>query len=136
MNISKDLKELIDANVISTEAADKIDSYYKSKESTSANKLFIVFGVLGALLVGLGVILILAHNWDNLSKIVKTTLAFIPLIIGQLLCLFTLLKPINIEKADIIILIEKPDSQIPPLINLSLSIIIYYCISHRTMLFQ
>ena len=92
MNISKDLKELIDANVISTEAADKIDSYYKSKESTSANKLFIVFGVLGALLVGLGVILILAHNWDNLSKIVKTTLAFIPLIISQLLCLFTLLK--------------------------------------------
>ncbi|SDW18891.1 Predicted membrane protein [Lutibacter oricola] len=92
MNISKDLKELIDANVISTEIAGKIDSYYKSKESTSTNKLFIVFGVLGALLVGLGIILILAHNWDNLPKLIKTTLAFIPLLIGQLLCGFTLLK--------------------------------------------
>ncbi|WP_111707259.1 DUF2157 domain-containing protein [Lutibacter citreus] len=95
MNISKDLKELVEANVISEDIAGNIQAFYNKKENTSPNKLFIVFGILGALLVGLGIILILAHNWDNLSRLTKTVIAFIPLVIGQLLCGFTLLKKNN-----------------------------------------
>ncbi|MEM9545211.1 MAG: DUF2157 domain-containing protein [Bacteroidota bacterium] len=92
MSILKDLPELLKAEVITQETADRIQDYYENKSSTSTNKLFIVFGILGAILVGLGIILIIAHNWDELSRSTKTSFAFLPLIIGQLLCGYVLLK--------------------------------------------
>ena len=92
MNLQKDIDELLKAQVISPEIAERIQVYYKQKGSSSINKLFVVFGILGAILVGLGIILIIAHNWDNLSKQFKTAFAFLPLLIGQALCLFVLYK--------------------------------------------
>jgi uncharacterized membrane protein len=65
MNILKELDELTKAQVISPESAENIRNYYKSKQEQSGNRLFIVFGILGAILVGLGLILIIAHNWDD-----------------------------------------------------------------------
>jgi uncharacterized membrane protein len=47
---------------------------------------------LGAVLVGLGIILVLAHNWDELPRAVKVIFAFLPLAMGQLVCAYTLLK--------------------------------------------
>ena len=92
MSIFRELPELIKADVITQETADRIRGYYKNKSSSSTNRLFIVFGILGAVLVGLGIILIIAHNWDELSRTTKTFFAFLPLIIGQILCAFTLIK--------------------------------------------
>jgi|LakMenEpi03Aug12_release.lakeMendotaPanAssembly.Ray.scaffolds.fasta_scaffold82063_2 uncharacterized membrane protein len=92
MKILKDLTELVNADVISSDTAEKIKAYYIQKESKSQNKLFVVFGVLGSLLIGLGIMLIIAHNWDELPVFIKTVLAFIPLVTGQLLCAFTLFK--------------------------------------------
>lgn len=92
MGIQKDLKELIEAGVLSEEAAAKIQSYYRGKEGHSHNRLFAIFGVLGAVLVGMGIILIVAHNWDNLSKGLKTVFAFLPLLIGQGAAAFMLWK--------------------------------------------
>ncbi len=88
----KDLPELIQAKVISAETADKITAYYKSREGASNNRQLIAFGILGAILVGLGIILIIAHNWDTLPGVVKTGFAFLPLIVGQALCAFVLLR--------------------------------------------
>ncbi|KUO64569.1 MAG: hypothetical protein APF83_06870 [Lutibacter sp. BRH_c52] len=65
-------------------------SFFSGLDST--NRLFIIFGILGAILVGLGIIMIIAHNWDELSKTTKTFFALLPLVGGQLLCLFTLIK--------------------------------------------
>ena len=48
--------------------------------------------VLGATLVGLGTILIIAHNWDDLGRTVKTVFAFIPLLAAQLACWFALYR--------------------------------------------
>ncbi len=81
--MKKDIQELVEAKVISPEIANAIQDYYHQKEESSPNKLVFVFGILGALLVGLGIILIIAHNWDDLSRGIKTFLAFIPLILGQ-----------------------------------------------------
>ncbi len=92
MNIFKELPELIKAGVITQETADRIRDYYKNKRSSSTNRLFIIFGILGAILVGLGIILIIAHNWDELSRATKTCFAFLPLLIGQILCVFALFK--------------------------------------------
>ncbi len=55
----------------------------------------VVVNVLGALLVSLGIILLVAHNWDDLSRFSKTIFAFIPLLVGQGMCAYTLIKKKN-----------------------------------------
>lgn len=88
----KDLQELVKADVISQNMADNISDFYRKKRDDSTNRLFIIFGILGAILVGLGIVIIIAHNWDELSRITKTFFAFLPLLVGQFLCLFALIK--------------------------------------------
>ncbi|MEP2935875.1 MAG: DUF2157 domain-containing protein [Gilvibacter sp.] len=90
--IQNELRELVQAQVISPEVSLNISNYYEKKSSSSPNRLFAIFGVLGSLLVGLGIILILAHNWDNFSKLTKTVWAFVPLIIGQIAVGYSLFK--------------------------------------------
>lgn len=48
----------------------------------------IIFSILGALLVGSGIILILAKNWSSLSVTLQTVLAFLPLIAAQVLVVY------------------------------------------------
>lgn len=88
----KHLPELIEEQVISQEIADRISNYYLQKKKQGRNTLFVIFSVLGALLVGLGIILLIAHNWDHLPVTVKLVFAFIPLLIAQVLSVFTLVK--------------------------------------------
>ncbi len=92
MSVHKDIEELLKAEIITQEIAEKILNYYNKKGSTSPNRLFVVFGIFGAILVGLGIILILAHNWDELTRGTKVFFAFLPLLAGQVLSGFTLLK--------------------------------------------
>ncbi len=87
-----DIAELLSAKVIDQQTGDKILAYYKSKNTEKPNRLVLVFGVLGALLIGLGLILIVAHNWDDLSKSVKTGIAIGLLVLAQALAMFALIK--------------------------------------------
>ncbi len=82
----------MDAGVISKETAQAIENYYQVKRSTSGNRLMVVFGIIGAILVGLGVILIIAHNWDHLSRSTKVGISFLPLVMGQIWCGYYLVK--------------------------------------------
>ena len=92
MGLKKDLAELLEQNIINEATAAGIQDFYEQKQERLSNRLFIIFGILGAILVGLGIILIVAHNWEELSRPVKTILAFVPLAIGQLATGYTLLK--------------------------------------------
>jgi uncharacterized membrane protein len=92
MSILNDIQELLKAEIISQETAEKINEYYAIKEDSSHSKLFIVFGILGAILIGLGIILIIGHNWDQLTRITKTIIAFLPLLIGHTVGYYVLLK--------------------------------------------
>jgi len=92
MSLLKDLPELLKAEVITQKTADDITAYYKSKEKSSTQRLFIIFGILGTILIGLGIVLIVAHNWDDLSKPIKLVFAFLPLIVGQTMCIYTIFK--------------------------------------------
>jgi hypothetical protein len=92
MQLQKDLEELVSANVITEETAGRIDAYYRQKASQPSNRFAIVLSILGSLLVGLGIVLVVAHNWDDFSKPVKTIFAFLPLVLGQGLCAFALIK--------------------------------------------
>ncbi len=90
--LEKELEVLEKDGVISDEVASTIRAYYKNKSENPSNRLFVVFAILGSILVGLGLILIIAHNWDELSRPTKVFFAFLPLVVGQLFCGFTILK--------------------------------------------
>lgn len=90
--IQNDLPELVDAGVITEDTAQRIRDYYIAKEEDSPNRLLLVFGTLGALLVGLGIILIVAHNWDNLTRTSRIVFAMLPMAIGQGICAYALLR--------------------------------------------
>ncbi len=90
--ILKDLEELIEAGIITGETATRIESYYNKKQLGTTNRFTVVLSILGALLVSLGIILLVAHNWDDLSPLIKTILAFLPLAIGQGFCYYTIRK--------------------------------------------
>lgn len=87
-----ELRHLIHADVITEETAQKIKDYYKAQPTQSSNRLFIVFAILGSLLVGLGIVLILAHNWDALPKVIKLAVGFFPLLTAQILVGYVLIK--------------------------------------------
>lgn len=91
-SILSELPILVQDGVISEEIAKSIRNYYLSKEPSSISRLYLVFGILGALSIGLGLILIIAHNWDDFSRSSKTIFSFFPLLLGQILGGFTLLK--------------------------------------------
>lgn len=92
MSIIKDLDELVAANLISADAATAIRAYYAQKDTGKASWPLLVFSILGAVLVGLGLILIIAHNWDTMSRGLKLFFAFLPLLLAQALSAFTLLR--------------------------------------------
>ena len=91
----KELQELVGANIITPVTAQEIADYYKHREKDSPNRFSAVVNILGALLVSLGIVLVVAHNWDELGRTAKTFFAFLPLVIGQGLCLYVLLKKKN-----------------------------------------
>jgi len=88
----RDLGELQQKSVITPDVANRIKDFYVRKEEHAGNRLLTIFGILGACLVGLGIILIIAHNWDDLNRSLKTILAFVPLIIGQVITFYIIFK--------------------------------------------
>ena len=91
-HILRDLPELVNAGIIDEETAGNIAEYYQQKKDPAQNQLFVIFGILGSILVGAGLILIIAHNWENMGIGMQTLMSFLPLVLGQAACLYTLLK--------------------------------------------
>jgi len=90
--INNTISELIEQNIISQEVAHRITEYYQTKATSKSKPLFTIFGIFGGALVGLGLILILAHNWDAFSRSIKTLFAFFPLLSGQIISGYAILK--------------------------------------------
>jgi hypothetical protein len=85
------LPELVAAGAISSENARAIESHYGPVESRT-NFSFVILATVGAALVGAGIILLIAHNWDDLSRAMRTIIAFLPLLIAQSLVVFVLMR--------------------------------------------
>ena len=92
MKFENQLNELVQQNIIPQLTANNISEYYEKKHQSNPNTILLTFGIIGALLGGLGIILILAHNWDMMGILLKTIIAFIPLLAGQFLCGYSLFK--------------------------------------------
>lgn len=91
-----ELPQLVEKGIVPDDVAQRIREYYAEDESANRMPLALaICGVLGAVFIGLGVILMFAHNWEGLSRSVRAVLAFLPLIVGQGLVAFTLLRKSN-----------------------------------------
>lgn len=87
------IPDLVSKNIITEETGQNLTKYYGPVEPEDRMQTILtIFGVLGATFVGLGIISMIAYNWSDLPKVVKTILSFAPLLIGQAICLFVILK--------------------------------------------
>lgn len=80
----QELPELIEKGVLTPEAADNLKEHYGPGEDKSKPTFLLVFGLIGVLLVGLGIILLIAHNWAQLTRINRLLLSAGLLVAGQL----------------------------------------------------
>lgn len=77
------LPELRDAGVIDAAAAQRIEAYAEAKNGEKNLKRwsFYLLGLLGALLIGAGIITLLASNWAWIPRWCQTLIALIPLVV-------------------------------------------------------
>jgi len=90
--IENDIHALVKDGLLTDANAEAIRAWYERKNAANPNRLILIFGVLGVLLVGSGISLLVAHNWDEMSTQLKTFFAFLPLLVGQVWVGYTLLK--------------------------------------------
>ncbi|MBI9105856.1 MAG: DUF2157 domain-containing protein [Spirochaetales bacterium] len=92
--ILREFEILKSEGVISSEVFADVQNYYQRKSESSDNKakILTVFGILGGLLIGGGIILLLAHNWSSFSRIIQVSFFLAPLIAVQLISGGLLLK--------------------------------------------
>jgi uncharacterized membrane protein len=87
------LPSLIEKGVIEAETAEKIKQHFgEIDEAPNYNIAFLVAGILGAVLIGGGIILIFAYNWENLSRTWRTIFSFLPLIFAQAIYAYVFFK--------------------------------------------
>lgn len=89
-----ELPELVTSGVLSQEAADALRQHYSAEIAAEPPRRFgfVLSAILGSLLVGAGIVLLVAHNWDFLSRPVRCAVAFTPLLLSQALAVFVLLR--------------------------------------------
>lgn len=85
-------RELLQAGIIDDATAQRIRAHYaeRQEEAGSKSKLPGAFSIIGTVFLGVGLLLLIAHNWQDLPRWVRLLLAFVPLLIGQGLSVFAL----------------------------------------------
>ena len=90
--LSEALPELLRDGLLDPQQAERIRAKYAVPDERSGTRMLLLLAILGSLLVGLGIILIVAHNWDDLPRSARTALAFLPVLLGQGLLAFAVLR--------------------------------------------
>lgn len=80
--LHRELPELVSQGVMQHEVAERIRQHYGDPEmagSTAKRWAIVLFSILGAVLIGGGIILLLAHNWEELSRPMRAVISVAPL---------------------------------------------------------
>ena len=87
----QELPGLVSRGVVSEEVAGQLRAHYGPPPPDAAIGIAkILIAILGTLLIGSGIILTLASNWDDLGRPARAVLSFLPLLLGQALAGYTL----------------------------------------------
>jgi len=92
MKKEKWLLQEIDAwqqlELVDPETSKVLKDRYEQSAKKGNNFLIIMFSIIGALLIGTGIILISAKNWYDYPVFLRTAIAFLPLVASQGLAVF------------------------------------------------
>lgn len=88
-----ELPGLVAAGVLTPEAADRLRAHYGAEAGRGRRLGVVICSILGALLIGAGIILLLAHNWSELSRPARTLLSLAPLLAAQAFATRQLTRP-------------------------------------------
>jgi len=88
----KELPLLESEGLLTRETVRELSAYYATRTRGGTHWALIAFAVLGALLIGSGVILLFAHNWEEFSRPARAALSFCPLLLGAALSAVALFK--------------------------------------------
>src|SRR5258706_13262742 len=86
------LPTLVEEGVLTSDAAAHLRAHYESRMGDKPNWALLSFAVLGGILIGSGIILVLAHNWEGLSRPMRTVLSMLPMITAQALAAWVILR--------------------------------------------
>ena len=87
------LPSLVEKGVIEPATSEKIKQHFgEIDQKPDYNIAFLVAGTIGALLIGGGIILIFAYNWENLSRTWRTIFSFLPLLFAQAIYTYVYFK--------------------------------------------
>ena len=89
--LKEELPSWIAQGIITQEGSEKLLTRYAQASSSSRSGSF-AFSIVGAVLVGLGIISILGYNWEYLGHMARTLLAFGLLLSAQALALWVVKK--------------------------------------------
>jgi len=88
-----EVPRLVAGGVLDPASAEKLRAHYGEVAPSRPGRLAVlIFGILGAVLIGAGIILVLGHNWDNLTRPVRAVLSFLPLVLAQCLSLWAVTR--------------------------------------------
>ena len=91
--LQAELPDLIARGVITPDAAEALRRHYGTPDDAAAASWGqILLASFGALLVGGGIILILAHNWDGLGRPARAAIAIGVLVLAQALTAFAVAR--------------------------------------------
>jgi uncharacterized membrane protein len=89
-----ELPRLVERGVLSPEAAEGLRRHYGPSHPAGAPVHWgqVLLASFGALLVGGGIILILAHNWDEIGRPLRAAIALGVLLVAQALTLYAVVR--------------------------------------------
>ena len=88
-----ELPDLVARGVVDEETAERLRSHYAAASEGGGRRVALaVCAVFGALLIGGGIILLLAHNWEYLGRGARATIAIAPLVAAQILAGWVFLR--------------------------------------------
>ena len=70
--------------LVTADAARVLRERFRAQGAVSTGAGALMMGIVGALLVGAGLIVLISHNWDNFSRPKRLACAFVPLLLSQL----------------------------------------------------
>ncbi len=90
--LMKELPILESVGILSPEKSGEIKTYYDANTRSGLHWAVVAFAVLGSLLIGSGIILMFAHNWDAFTRPTRAVLSALPLALGAALSAAALLR--------------------------------------------
>ena len=70
--------------LVTADSARVLRERFRAQDVSSTGSGSLMMGIVGALLVGAGLIVLISHNWDNFSRPQRLAFAFVPLLLSQL----------------------------------------------------